>query len=346
VRAAKSNPIAFAAWWAYYTAEWIKPGGAKSITEMPDPLDLLPFILVPNSSARFFDATIRINNLGFRGPDIRRDKGDYFRIVALGESPTFGPSLFAHDRPWPEVLNALLNDRLSCLKPVEVINAGTEMYNLTNNLERLRRDIIPLRPDVVISYHGANDTRGLFGPEPFSSAIPEDRSAAPSALLRETIRRVKRVFLMLSQNNEIIPIYTHDQVFKSGNAEAYRKLITIAQENNFRLILSTSSFAVTGSSPREAKDFYALAFPEIDESLVRHQAYNDLVRVMASDNAILLVDTSELNGLWDDDFYLDLVHFTQAGNNRMAEIMFSRLASILREDPIMRCSERNSATLK
>ncbi len=50
------------------------------------PAEKLPFILVPGSSGRRFDTTIRINNLGFRGPDLPRDKGDAFRIVALGES--------------------------------------------------------------------------------------------------------------------------------------------------------------------------------------------------------------------------------------------------------------------
>ena len=52
------------------------------------------FVTPPNQvvairAGRMFDTTIRINNLGFRGPDLPRDKGAAFRIFAVGESQTF-----------------------------------------------------------------------------------------------------------------------------------------------------------------------------------------------------------------------------------------------------------------
>ena len=84
-RAAQANPAAFAVWWYYYLNEWIREDGIRSKIDAPDPEKKLPFVLVPGSSGRMFDTTIRINNLGFRGPDLPRDKGDAFRIFALGE---------------------------------------------------------------------------------------------------------------------------------------------------------------------------------------------------------------------------------------------------------------------
>ena len=84
-RAAQANPAAFAVWWYYYLNEWIREDGIRSKIDAPDPEKKLPFVFVPGSSGRMFDTTIRINNLGFRGPDLPRDKGDAFRIFALGE---------------------------------------------------------------------------------------------------------------------------------------------------------------------------------------------------------------------------------------------------------------------
>ena len=88
-RAAHANPTAFATWWFYYLNEWIRDDGIRATIDAPDPQKKLPFVLVPGSSGRMFDTTIRINNLGFRGPDLPRDKGDAFRIVALGEFADF-----------------------------------------------------------------------------------------------------------------------------------------------------------------------------------------------------------------------------------------------------------------
>ena len=160
-RAARANPQAFSAWWAYYVNEWTRKDGGKASLEAPDPNGVLPFIMVPGSSGRFFDSIIRVNNFGFRGHDLSYDKGERYRIFTLGESPTFGPTLHPNDRPWPEMLQSLIDSQLTCKRPVEVVNAGTEAYSLQDNLERLRRDVLRLEPDLLLSYHGYNGFRRL-----------------------------------------------------------------------------------------------------------------------------------------------------------------------------------------
>ena len=92
----------------------------------------------------------------FADPTWPRDKGDAFRVVALGKSQTFGPTLRDGEKPWPELLQDLFDQHASCGRKIEVINAGTEGYTLENNLERMRRDILPLKPDLILSTHGMN----------------------------------------------------------------------------------------------------------------------------------------------------------------------------------------------
>ncbi len=190
-RAAHANPTAFATWWFYYLNEWIREDGIRAAIDAPDPQKKLPFVLVPGSSGRMFDTTIRINNLGFRGPDLPRDKGDAFRIVALGESQTFGPTLRDGEKPWPELLQDLFDQHASCGRKIEVINAGTEAYTLENNLERMRRDILPLKPDLIVSTHGMN---GFF---PFGLrrvAEPNEPGVRPraSALIGRAVLTIER----------------------------------------------------------------------------------------------------------------------------------------------------------
>jgi peptidoglycan/LPS O-acetylase OafA/YrhL/lysophospholipase L1-like esterase len=341
-KAGKADPRAFHAWWAHYVDQWTKLGGGKGATEEPDPNGLLPFVLIPNSTGRFFDSVIRINNLGFRGIDVERDKHDRFRIFTLGESPTFGPTLLAGDRTWPEDLQDLIEIGLTCDRPIEVINAGTEAYNLANNTERLQRDIIPLEPDLVISYHGYNGLGPLFGNAPFSDVGQEPRRIEnrPSALLNEISYRARlMVFRLRSQ--KVSPIYTEDQLMKTEYANSYRKLLRIARDNGFRVILASSSMAVGLSSPSEVKAFYGLVFTGIDDKIIRNAAHNEMVRKIAADENVPFIDTvPHLDGFWDDDLYLDLVHFTQAGNKKMAKIVFDGLTDTLRKDPQLKCYDR------
>jgi peptidoglycan/LPS O-acetylase OafA/YrhL/lysophospholipase L1-like esterase len=341
-RSAKADPQAFHAWWAYYVGEWSKVGGAQTATEKPDTKRLLPFVLIPNSTGKFFDSVIHINSFGFRGSEINRDKQNRFRIFALGESPTFGPTIRASDRTWPEFLQDLINTRLICDRPIEVVNGATEAYTLANNIERLRRDIIPLKPDLVISYHGYNGLGVLFEKTAFSNAEKEPhRETKPSPILSEISYRVRLAISRFKQKKQVRPIYTEDQIMKSKYADSYRQLLRIARDGGFRVVLSSSSMAVAESSPRQVKDFYGSVFHDIDETIIRNSAHNEMIKKLAAMENVPFIDTTlQLDGYWDDDFYFDLVHFTQAGMKRMAEIMFDRLSDILRNDTQLKCSER------
>ena len=342
-RAAQANPAAFAVWWYYYLNEWIRDDGIRSKIDAPDPQKKLPFVLVPGSSGRMFDATIRINNLGFRGPDLERDKGDAFRIFALGESQTFGPTLRDGERPWPELLQDLFDRHADCGRRVEVINAGTEAYTLEDNLERMRRDILPLKPDLILSSHGMNGLLA-FGlrrvPEPVEPGV---RPRA-SALIGRAVLTIERFAHDWRSRNSaearpaaLAPM-SDTELMKSRYAEAYRKLIALARDNGVDVALADSSMAIDEDSPREVKDFYGAVFKPIDDIIAANAAHNWMVRLLSAEEGVPVIDTTEsLDGQWDDDLYLDIVHFTEAGNERAAEAIFHHLLPILAEREGLRC---------
>ena len=341
-RAAHENPAAFAMWWFYYLNEWIRDDGIRRTIEKPDPQGKLPFVLAPGSSGRMFDTTIRINSAGFRGPEIASEKGDRFRIVALGESQTFGPTLRDGEKPWPERLQELF-DRASCSRPVEVVNAGTEAYTLEDNLERMRRDVLPLKPDLIISTHGMN---GLLALGLRRQAEPNEPGVRPraSALLGRAVLTVERVLHDWRTRNEPPPAppppLSDQALLKSRYAEAYRKLIALARDNDVPLVLATSSMAVDEGSPREVKDFYGAVFKPIDDIIAANAAHNRLVRLLAEESGVPLIDAGAgLDGAWDDDLYLDIVHFTDRGNAREAEAMFRGLEPVL-ESKGVKCAVR------
>jgi peptidoglycan/LPS O-acetylase OafA/YrhL/lysophospholipase L1-like esterase len=345
-RAAHANPTAFATWWFYYLNEWIRGDGIRATIDAPDPEKKLPFVQVPGSSGRMFETTIRINNLGFRGPDIPRDKGDAFRIVALGESQTFGPTLRDGEKPWPELLQDLFDQHASCGRKIEVVNAGTEGYTLENNLERVRRDILPLKPDLILSTHGMNGFLP-FGlrrvPEPNEPGV---RPRA-SALIGRAALTIERAAHDWRDGNSararpvaLAPM-SDTELMRSRYADEYRKLIALARDNGVDIALADATMSVNESSPREVKDFYGAVFKPIDDIIAANAAHNRMVKLIAGEEGAPLIDMAAgVDGVWDDDLYLDIVHFTEAGNERVAALMFRSLLPILGERHGVRCEVR------
>ncbi len=63
-----------------------------------------------------------------------------------------------------------------------------------------------------------------------------------------------------------------------------------------------------------------------------------MVRLLGREQDAPVVEAiGSLDGDWDDDLYLDIVHFTERGNERAARNMFEALAPILAERGV-RCA--------
>ena len=107
----------------------------------------------------------RINALGYRGPPVAPSKRrDTLRLVATGDSSTFGLGV-PEAAAWPFVLGDLLRACIGDLHDVEVIDAGVPGYTSQQNLEQIRRDLLPLRPDLLAwCPMGHNDASGTLPP--------------------------------------------------------------------------------------------------------------------------------------------------------------------------------------
>ena len=80
-----------------------------------------------------------------------------FRIVALGSSSTQGAGASSPKMCYPAQLEAELNRRFSPDKHFEVVNLGVGGEMANDMLARIDRDVVPLKPDLVIWQTGVND---------------------------------------------------------------------------------------------------------------------------------------------------------------------------------------------
>jgi hypothetical protein len=110
-----------------------------------------------NGTGRFID--VHINSRGFRGPEFSIEKSPgVFRIVTLGASSTFGYHA-TDDQTYPQHLQRELTAR--CVnRGIEVINLGIPHLDAEQILALFLAEALPLAPDVVTFYEGANDAQG------------------------------------------------------------------------------------------------------------------------------------------------------------------------------------------
>jgi hypothetical protein len=118
----------------------------------------------PSKTVDLGEFTLTTNSLGFRGPDVAREKAPgTYRILVLGDSVVFGWGIPDEDtfvRRLERDLNAKGDGRR-----YEVLNTGHPVYDSTQEAALLEREGLPLAPDLVLLVYVINDiepTRDLI----------------------------------------------------------------------------------------------------------------------------------------------------------------------------------------
>ncbi len=108
-------------------------------------------IYEPNTVARYstveFEYEARINSLGLRDREVSIDKGDYFRILAFGDSWTFGWGVDV-EKSWPRQLENYLHSE--GYRAVQVINCGRSGQYTTTYRQYMEKIVPLLNPDLVL----------------------------------------------------------------------------------------------------------------------------------------------------------------------------------------------------
>ncbi len=327
----KRDPAAFTRWMTHFQEQggnffrtaYVKTAGHDSLG-----------VLKSNFTVRFCEAEIRLNNFGFRGADLTAEKGDAYRVVLLGESTTFGITIERDWLPWGELLAQMIRERLAPNRPIEVINAGIPGITLHENLDRLAWQILPLQPDLIISYHGFNQFSSLDATlPPVRTRLPPPRfQPRPITLLAnaEYRWRMLRYARQLSERT-VGNAPANTNFMTSQYAADYRELIRTCRDNGVKLVLATYSMAVNAQSDPDLIQFYHQMEHSLNRQMQACVAHAEMVRQLAQQNDIAIVDTQPaLDG--KPEYFIDLVHFTIEGQQRMAETIYAGIVDLLRRE--------------
>lgn len=126
--------------------------------------------LVPGASGSGWGTTVAVNTLGFRGPEPGPETPASVRIVALGDSVTFG-----NDLAWEDAWPSALQHRLRVPgRGIEVLNLGLGGYDTQQEVATLEDLGLALRPSVVILGYCVNDV-GVVSMSMETSFVQADR---------------------------------------------------------------------------------------------------------------------------------------------------------------------------
>ena len=352
-------------WGRWLLAALLFLGAAEATCRLDDYLFFgIPLLATPN---RDIDLTLRdehglhgrpngqyrkwrLNEEGFRGPSLADSSAPgHVRVMILGASETFG--LYESDQhEYPAQLGRLLRDGLG--EQVEVINAAMAGMSLKSMLPYWERWASRYHPQVVLIYPSPlfyldDEPPGAQSPEVPTEPTPGwiERSRFAERL-RDTMRQSAlirwvrlEILLLLNRRQQREADVFHEvpqdrlNLFRTDLAA----LVDAIQKQGAKPILITH--ACKASSPLNEEDlpdlkamqvFFPRATPK--SMVAFEEAAGEVVRQLGRAKHVPVFDAgAQLNGRRDE--FADLVHFNDAGAQRMAHFLADQLEPLLHPAP-------------
>ncbi len=325
---AQGDPHAFSMWWSKYSSEWHRH---EEQIQTFTPGQPVPYVFKPNTSRPFFQGTVSVNSQGLCDREIPFEKSGNYRIVVMGSSHTQCPPIEASDTPWPAKLEQLIRARVSSDREIEVLNAGAAGYTIENNLHRLQNVVLPLKPDMIITYFGYNEFE-RFREEFRLPDIPPKPKPRPSTLLGKLDWRMMKWLTESRSAAEPLADLAAlgPRLERCRLARVYQEYLRIAQEAGIQLVVCNFNMAVDSGSLPEVIQFYEQGFPNVQFMIEANRLNTAMLpRVILPDSGARLIDVQPgLNGAWEDN-YVDLVHLSETGKARLAESVFEQIQDLL-----------------
>jgi len=319
------------------------------------PKPFVEFLGKPNSSMFFQpymemggsreDATITLNELGFRGEIPSLPKGNEFRIIILGGSTVFNGIPLSKSIPG-ELEQLFHNDGFS---EVKVYNWGVVSFNSGQELSLLVHSVADFNPDLVIVYDGANDIYHsyVFEPRPgypynwqtYETGLSLIRNGPSLSqivnLLLLKSRLVTSVFGE-SLKTRIVQSTRHDLTIQTPasiqvTSQAYisnvKKMCNFSKGNDFKLAAILQPMIIF-KNPLIGNEKNLVGNEEIQSYVMKsyqilEKEFESLARNPENKNQCYYANLSKIFSDFDKETYWDFVHTDNDGNKYIATQIYN-----------------------
>ena len=283
-------------------------------------------VLVKNQPTSGLDVLIETNSLGFRDAELSASKSaNERRILAIGDSITFGGHLAAHD-VYVEQVEELLQIAEPELQ-IEVINAGIGDIGLAEAVDLLEGPGLAAQPDALLVGFYLNDSRPPWGfPGELGSPGWLRRH---SVLVDSVVRRLAlRAWIERTGESRFAWVDALDRLDWRHDREAFHELAALAKydwgaawEDDSWTVIARQLDRIAAVASRHSLPVLIVAFP------VAYQVYADFVddgpqlrmAELARERDFAFLDLLPmLRSLSTRKPFYDQCHATPAANRAMA----------------------------
>lgn len=290
--------------------------------------------------AGFSRGRIKVNAMGFRGPEIAMPKpANTLRLAFLGASTTWCAEVSSNDLVWPHLVATELSRAFPTTR-FDYVNAGVPGYTLESMQKSLERRVAALEPDVIVIYEATNDlsgemrrlaaARGIIESEKFEVESWPGRYSLLWYLAEKNLRvlAAQRVARSTERRLQLDPReigheYRTDLTHLIRAAQRHAKLVAVATFSVQPRRGQTEEQQMQASSSA----LFYMPFLHPDSIIAAYERYNEIIREVAQQTSALLIE-GEHDIPGDAVHFTDTVHFTDAGSRAMA----SRISSALIAD--------------
>lgn len=306
--------------------QWMKCGFSSTIQGIYH-LDPSLGLRVPMPNTN--QGNIRINHMGFRGPELVNPKPDSLvRLAFLGASTTFCAEVNSNETTWPH----LVWKRLQEAKPdtqFDYVNAAVPGYTVDSSLKNLKYRVTPLNPNIIVIYHATNDL-----------AKDSRRLATEQGIFRSSVEKqswlskYSLLWFLVEKNLKIRQIqkeaYTQHRLefdpkqLSSGFRERLINLVRESQKVAELVAIATFSHKLRHEQTFKEQlktantALYYMPYMSIEGLLSGYEEYNRVIREVTKETGVLLIE-KEMSIPGDDAHFNDSVHFKDAGSKLMAK---------------------------
>ena len=252
-----------------------------------------------------------------------KKKEGAYRILCLGDSQTLGmPWVKSIRYTYAKQLQNKFLEELDSLK-IEVMNMGVSGYSSFQGLIYMKNIGLLYNPDCIIVGYGYHDGNGSFAPD---KDITTDNPKVKE--LRSILYR-SQVYLMIRrkilERRTVRKVEDNKPVYRRVSPEDYvsnlEKFVKMGKENNFKVVFFT--------------------VPHIGKEGTKRMLYVEEMRKTAAKLGVPLIDgvkaISEVPVEEQEKyFFRDGAHFTKAGNEFIAEVLFKNLKPILEKQGVLK----------
>jgi hypothetical protein len=277
---------------------------------------------------------IRINNLGFRGPDMPLHKPEgTVRLAFLGSSTTYD-AYSGEGQNWPELVVSLIRERVSGCS-IDFVNGGKPGYGSQEMISLFQHFVADTEPDLVLAQPSNIDK--LLDEAARAQGFATDHAAYKSqlsnySLLLRKLEKNARVIklqraatspkgkLRVDQNTIVAELKESLEKVVQQIASPTHPLVLITPSTQLRAEMSMKEIVRAGNT-----QLYYMPFLYLPDIVALRQAYAAEMRdvALSHDNVWLVAGGGEIPA--DAKHFQDSVHFTPQGSRAMAERVVTHL---------------------